>query len=241
MKFFCIIFAFLFISLLNIKIGYSQDDDGDIKMSQAEWHLKRDQYAVSAIELLKRLEKLDSTIDSLKKINAQDEKLVIEGCDERLLQLVGTNKENYEDFKRKFDEAETKIGSKTGTPADIRTMYIDEITNSKIRCLPEFSDRYIQLKKNLSQWEGLQNKEPVKNIEGNYLVVKGDCLWRISAQKYNNPYLWPAIWDANKTGIVNSNEFYERKLKSISNPNLIYPGQVLKIPKMPDIKNKKEK
>jgi hypothetical protein len=214
---------------------YSQDDDnGEIKMSQEEWHLKRDQYAVSAIELLKRLEKLDSAIDTLKKINDVSENLILTGCDDRLLALVDANKDSYEDFKRKFEQTENKVNNKTGTPADTRTMYYDEITGSKIRCLPEFSDRYQSLKKNLALWEGKQNNDNIKISEGSYLVAKGDCLWKISESKYNNPYLWPVIWDANKISVINASEIVERKLKSVSNPNLIYPGQVLKIPKVSD-------
>jgi len=56
-----------------------------------------------------------------------------------------------------------------------------------------------------------------------YTVVKRepgseDCLWCIAgmAQIYDNPFLWPKIWRANR--------------RIIQNPDLIYPGQVLAIP-----------
>ncbi len=46
-----------------------------------------------------------------------------------------------------------------------------------------------------------------------------DCLWKIAGYMYNNRYwLWPMIWRANK---------YQ-----IKDPDLIYPGQVFKIPPM---------
>lgn len=46
-----------------------------------------------------------------------------------------------------------------------------------------------------------------------------DCLWNIAAKKniYNDPWKWKKIYMANKT--------------KIKNPDLIYPQQVLKIPK----------
>ncbi len=46
-----------------------------------------------------------------------------------------------------------------------------------------------------------------------YTVVKGNCLWWISEFKqiYNDPFMWPLIYKANKD--------------KIKNPNLIYPGQ----------------
>ncbi len=55
-----------------------------------------------------------------------------------------------------------------------------------------------------------------------YTVVyrKGpkDCLWRIAGRHYQNPRKWKKIYQANKD--------------RIKNPDLIYPGWVLKIPKL---------
>jgi len=50
-------------------------------------------------------------------------------------------------------------------------------------------------------------------------VRKGDSLWWISKYKdiYNDPYLWPIIYEANKD--------------VIRNPKRIYPGQELDIPR----------
>lgn len=51
-----------------------------------------------------------------------------------------------------------------------------------------------------------------------YREVATDCLWRIAEQGeiFDNPYLWPKIWRANR--------------RIIQNPDLIYPGQILAIP-----------
>ncbi|MEN6490363.1 MAG: hypothetical protein ABFC85_00050 [Rectinema sp.] len=48
-----------------------------------------------------------------------------------------------------------------------------------------------------------------------------DCLWRIAEYTfvYNNPYKWPVLYQANKA-----------TFKDPSNPDLIFPGQILKIP-----------
>lgn len=49
-----------------------------------------------------------------------------------------------------------------------------------------------------------------------YTVVKGDCLWNIAKKLYGNGADYTKIYEANKD--------------KISNPNLIYPNQVLTIP-----------
>lgn len=46
-------------------------------------------------------------------------------------------------------------------------------------------------------------------------VVKKDTLWDIAKAELNDPFLWPKIWKENTW---------------IANPDLIYPGQVIKIP-----------
>lgn len=50
-----------------------------------------------------------------------------------------------------------------------------------------------------------------------YVVVKGDCLWKIAQKFYGSGAQHTRIYNANKD--------------KIKNPNLIYPGQVLTIPK----------
>jgi len=64
-----------------------------------------------------------------------------------------------------------------------------------------------------------------------YDVLKGDCLWKIAKKEYQNGKLWPEIWMANKDGVVNKDILDREKYKTIKNPNLIFPNQVLRVPK----------
>ena len=165
----------------------------------------------------------------LKSANKDKE---LEKCESDLYALVGTTKSGVADFRKKFEETEKKINGKVGTPADARKMYFDEISKDKARCLPEFQDRYASMKKKLEDWEGM------KTPEACYTVVKGDCLWKISKMKYGSPYYWPAIWDANKNGVANADALKNARHKKVTNPNLIYPGQCMKIPTLTDAQKK---
>ena len=215
---------------------FAQDDDDDNgtqmeEMDEEEWQKQMDELNGQKAQLTQKLGDLNKEIDALKTDLATKQNNA-KICEAALYAAVGSTKDGVADFRKKFEETEKKINSKTGTPADARKMYFDEISKDKTICLPEFRDRYASMKKKLQDWEGQK-----VDMSGTYTVVKGDCLWKISKMKYGSPYFWPAIWDANKAGVVNKDQMTGRK-KMISNPNLIYPGQVLKIPALTDAQKK---
>jgi LysM repeat protein len=226
----------LILGLFIPNIAFSQTQNHE--MTQDEYEVIKDQYAVMIIELMIRLDTLKNEVEILKQISGSRDS-IIDNYETNLYALVGTTKSGADDFRRKFDETEKRISGKTGSPADARRNYFDEIESGNIRCLPEFQERYISMKKKLEDWEGTQTTAPVI-AEGNYTVVKGDCLWKISTLKYGSPYYWPVIWEANKNGVVNKNELPDPRHKAVTNPNLIYPGQVLKIQQLNDLEINKE-
>lgn len=52
---------------------------------------------------------------------------------------------------------------------------------------------------------------------GTYRIVKGDSLWKIAEQQLGDPFRWTELYQLNKASIG-------------SNPDLIYPNVVLKMP-----------
>ena len=52
-------------------------------------------------------------------------------------------------------------------------------------------------------------------VEETYTVVEGDSLWDIAVRSYGDGYQWVKIAKAN----------------NLANPDLIYPGNVFKIPR----------
>ena len=60
-----------------------------------------------------------------------------------------------------------------------------------------------------------------RNESNSYTVVSGDNLWNIAGNSsiYGDPYKWPLIYKANKSGIADA--------------DLIYPGQIFDIDRSP--------
>jgi len=72
-----------------------------------------------------------------------------------------------------------------------------------------------------------------RELRSSYVVKKGDSLWWIAKYRdiYNDPFLWTLLYDANN--------------QAIKNPNKLYPGLKLQIPrtgyKSADIRTARQK
>ena len=73
-----------------------------------------------------------------------------------------------------------------------------------------------------SHWSRYQ--APTSYPEGTeiHIIVEGDTLWDLAGRYFENPFLWPQLWDANRY---------------VENPHLIYPGDPLSIPDLDVIRS----
>jgi LysM repeat protein len=224
MKFYKLLMIFaLTLSLSASSSLFAQDDDDDDdmemeEMDEEEWQRQMDELSTRRTDLQNQLNSLNTDIDALKRQLAQKDADLTK-AENDLYASVGATKSEVAAFRTKFEALEKRINSKTGTREDAEREFA-EIEASRIRCLPEFWDRYQAMKTKLANWGG---------SAGQYTVVRGDCLSKIAGMSniYGNWRLWPAIWEANRNGVVSAPP---RIPTTIPNPNLIYPGQVLRIP-----------
>lgn len=225
-----LVFMMVFSLAVFVKVSVAQDDDDDdmeepVEMDEETWQAQMDEYTARKTDLEAQIAACNTEIGSLKdKLASTKERETNAGMS--LWALVGS-KTDYEAYKTKFADAEKRVNNCKGPEdaMDIEKNVWPAITDGGnkgyFKCLDEFWSRYNAMKKKVEDCKGK------KDEGGNYTVVKGDCLSKIAGAKYGNTKLWPAIWEANKSGVVSAPP---KVAKTIPNPNLIYPGQVLKIP-----------
>lgn len=244
-KYFLVVLVILSLNLISGKFLLAQQreeccDDKELEEQQEKYYKTSDSLKSRFKELKSEISSLDDRINELKDESSDKDK-----------QLGSLNTEysdlirslNLPDFDKKFTETEDKINNKSAQPPEIRKSYFNDISSSKAKCLPKYYDRYLAMKSKLEAWEKeLSQKIAVKEESkaGTYTVVKGDCLYKIASKKeiYGNPKLWVKIWEANKSSVVSAPKGVSKK---ITDPELIYPGQVLKIPVLSDTEKKLNK
>jgi len=201
---------------------FAQDDEEkkDEEMTKEEWQKQIDEYTAKKTELTGKVADLQKDKDALTK-TLDSKKAEVKKAEDDYYSAIG-GKDKYDAFKTNLGKLETIVKNKEGKKEDAEKMYAD-LSASNLRCHPDFAARYKKLGDDLKAWG------PKVETPTGYTVVKGDCLYKIAGKKeiYNNPKMWPVLWDANEKGVVSAPP---RVPKTIHNPNLIYPGQVLKVP-----------
>lgn len=199
------------IALLALFVVLSAGAFAQEEMTEDEWEAEMSRLRSQKDALTTEIANLKSEVDNLKSTLAG--MMSYEDCMNELYALVGATKNDVDNFRKAVTELEGKIRRKEGPKAD-RQKDLNALKMNKISALPEFFDKvHNQMQKSLDNWV-----EEVQDIS--YTVVKGDHLWGIARKKehYGNGFAWPVIYKANRD--------------QIKNPDLIYPKQTFKIPKL---------
>jgi nucleoid-associated protein YgaU len=205
------------ISELEKGVNYHQNKDKEntkISLDAAEKSaLKAIELTKAALKEKKRKEALKAIMDAGKTVEDASKKKVINEEGEA---------EKSSDYKFEFDEGKKDLNRAPDTGMsykDLLNKAIDYVEKAKEAYRNEdyeLAIHYAQLAKKIAenyQGGGIKLYYTVRLIP-----ERRDCLWRISEypEIYNDPFLWPMIWKANK--------------REILNPDLIFPGQVFAVP-----------
>jgi len=204
-KYIFIVLSLFFLSSLNL---FAQDQE---EMTEEQWQTEMTSLRAQKESLKSEIQSLNTEIANLKNTTVQP----YDDCISELYAMVGATSQDVSNFSAAVKELQGKISNRVVSKAD-RQKDLDALKMNKISALPEFyTTVHRDLQNALDSWI----EEPT---EVNYTVVKGDCLWNIAKKKdfYGNGFAWPNIWKANRD--------------KIKNPDLIFPKQVFKIPKLTD-------
>ncbi len=133
------------------------------------------------------------------------------------LKKAGTEEVDY--FNRVVAGAQSTTGSTVGTTSGANSDTTSAITSEVEQLLKDRikNKEQKQLEKDIAYIESLNPEAQQRSSESRFITVKsGDTLSNIADRAYGDWRLYRRIFEANP--------------QIISNPNLIFPGQVLRVP-----------
>jgi len=214
-----LITGLLFIASVSM---FAQDD----RMTEEQAVQKIKQLEQRSSELKRQQSTFDAQLqekEALMKTKQAD----YEKCVDELYALVGATRADVEAYDARLKRLENKISELLRlSPMDLlaRKGEVDEaeaeyksLAGNKISILPAFYDRVQRAGENINILRDTLSKAEKTYVVGTWAKDR-DCLWNIAKKPdiYGDAFRWPKIWQKNRD--------------QIKNPDLIYPGQVLKIP-----------
>lgn len=168
--------------------------------------------------------KIKKAQEDLKKANVD-----LKDCDAKILALIGATTEDIDAYRQSLGVIDGKIRQLQRLNNDQLADSQDQVKAleaelnvlrlSKIACIQEFYDKIIVMARDI---RGLYREKKIKSYTVGTWAENRDCLWNIASKTeiYNDPMLWPKIWQNNKN--------------LVKNPDVIFPGQVLLLPEKAD-------
>ncbi len=207
------------------------------KLSKEEWQSQITQYTSQRDNLMAELATLTKEVDSLRSTLASLDKQ-IQAVKDATLALTGASDATRKDFEIRLKNLEDRVAALlllSNQDLYARRFEVDSAQAIKDNLMKErIADAeryYLRLQKIQSNIDNLRaTLATVKTVaaEEQHYVVRSwskyhDCLWNISKKKqiYDNPFMWPKIWQANRG--------------QIKDPDIIRIGERLKIPAPGDL------
>jgi nucleoid-associated protein YgaU len=204
------------------------------KMSKEDWQEAITKLTAKSTELKSKLDSLQKEVTDLQaqeatKVQAlkqcSDELAAMQGqqeapfvakldaIDARLNELSKLSNQDLWARRAELDSVQKWINIAGKDPLSVIQKYQDRLKDQQ--------SRLDGLKKTLEQIIASGEIMPTYTV-GTWARDR-DCLWNIAKKPkiYDNPFLWPKIWQGNRD--------------QIKNPDVIHPGQKLKIPPKADL------
>jgi LysM domain len=221
-------FFALLAGLLVIPAGVSIAQE---ELTKEQWQQQMQTLTAQRTELQNQVKSLTDEVSALQSKSTQLD-ADYRKCMDELYALVGSNAELAAAYRKQIDDAESKANDLIRlSDADLvaRSSEVDDLENTvkglwenKLSLIPEFWDRLTALNDKIKSLRTtLAGAQKIYTV-GTWSRDR-DCLWNISKKPtiYDNAWLWPKIWQNNRD--------------QIKDPDIIHPGQKLKVPSKADL------
>ena len=216
LPYFCVTFCLI---LLLAASSFAQEER-KIKLEEyqvmlAEWKAKeavaKEQIAIEDSMIAELKSKYKLTEEEIAKVQQE------------IYDMVGVYEAEIENYKTELTTVENQLNAlRALTPEllyqrqnEIEALdeRVNQLRQNPLANIPDYKNKVNDYDNSI---EGLKNNVPQPRVD-TYLVQRGDHMWKIAGKPdiYNDPYKWPRLWSANA--------------ESVSDPNLIYPDQMLNI------------
>jgi hypothetical protein len=213
--------AIVLAALLVVGVSVAQE-----KYTKDQWQQDLNSYTTQRSDLNT---KVKAVTDQITTLTQQSSKLDEDWtkCIDDLYALVGSNRQAADAFRSDIDATENTANELSRlSDADLmaRSADVDALAaktkglwDNKLSLIPEFYDRLTALNDKVKALQTTLSNQ-VKIYSVGTWARNRDCLWNISKKPdiYSNAWMWPKIWQGNRD--------------QIKDPDVIHPGQKLKIP-----------
>jgi nucleoid-associated protein YgaU len=204
------------------------------ELTKEDWQKQVTEMTSKRADLKNKLDGLQKEVADLQKQDA-DKAQALKQCQDDIAALHG---QQEAPFLAKLDAIDARLNELSRLSnqelwtrkAELDTVqnWINNAQKDPISAMQKYQDRLKDqqnrldaLKKTLAQV--VASGEAVPTYKVGTWAKDRDCLWNIAKKPkiYDNPFLWPKIWQGNRD--------------QIKNPDVIQPGQKLKIPPKADL------
>ena len=206
------------------------------EMNKEQWQQEMNKLTQQVNDLKSRLADNSSQVGNLQgqstKLDAD-----MKQCMDELYALVGSNAAEADVYRQQIVDAENganellrlsdaELLARSGE-VDALDVTVKKLWENKLSLIPEFWDRLTALNEKVASLKNTIAGSGKVYTVGTWSRNR-DCLWNISKKQdiYNNAWLWPKIWQGNRD--------------QIRDPDIIKPGQKLKIPPKGDLSSEEK-
>jgi nucleoid-associated protein YgaU len=212
------------------------------EMSKEEWQKQVTELTARRNDLKNKLTAVQTEVENLKKEDA-NKATALKTCQDELAAMTGGTPEQAGAYNDKLARVENWLNelsrlsnqdlwTRKGELDEVQKL-IDELKKERFSALPQNFERLNNAQQRLDALKKtLQQLTESGQMGITYTVGTWardrDCLWNIAKKPkiYDNAFLWPKIWQGNRD--------------QIKNPDIIHPGQKLKIPPKAPLTNEEK-